>query len=375
MGTSSMFNPNQGTGGGGSGSVTVIDNLNSNSSGSALSANQGRILKTMITDHSDLIAGVGSTGQLGHVRVDGSTIIIDANTGIISSVGGSGGDAVAHAQAILPTTIVDQETWKIPFVDYKYPDDLLIVTHNSTVVDTSRYSITQNIDGVSWDVNIPKNPLYPRPIADNNVFVIMIKGIGTGGGATVTVEDILTSTSTINALSANMGRALKILLEDHEKVKATKTTLGHVKIDDSTIKINQDGEIYVDHEGGITKLESYQRVLPTTVVGQNKWQIPLKEFDPVNDTILVSHNTTLLTNEMYEIYTDGEFKGVRILTATPSEIVNNNMFIIILRNVIADGTSIISGSIIINGTVAENKLSQELQDKINSSGSPQWETF
>ena len=56
----------------------------------------------LLDAHEQKIAGVGSSGVLGHVRVDGTTVTIDPLTGVISSTSGGGG-APVDAQYLVAT--------------------------------------------------------------------------------------------------------------------------------------------------------------------------------------------------------------------------------------------------------------------------------
>lgn len=154
-----------------------------------------------------------------------------------------------------------------------------------------------------------------------------------GGSSIAGIVDDLISTDVDKALSANQGRVLNEKITTHESKVASSTELGHVKIDDITIKYNPNGQLYVVEQAGEPiNLENYQKVLTTTVVNQTEWDIPLADYNKEKDTILVSHNTTLLTNEMYEITgVYGAYK-VKINVRIPSEIDKNNVFIVILRN-------------------------------------------
>lgn len=173
MTTSSMFNPGRAGGNsGGGGTVTVINNLTTDSATSALSAGMGKKLAEMINEHDQVIA---SETVLGHVKVDGQTITINSD-GTISAVGGTGGSGVVFKQAILPTTAIGQNSWEIPFDDFIYPNDLLIVSHNTTLLSTDMYTITSS--GSKWILNIIDDIPNDLPIDRNHVFVIMIKGGG-----------------------------------------------------------------------------------------------------------------------------------------------------------------------------------------------------
>jgi len=168
-----MFNPGRAGGNsGGGGTVTVINNLTTDSATSALSAGMGKKLAEMINEHDQVIA---SETVLGHVKVDGQTITINSD-GTISAVGGTGGSGVVFKQAILPTTAIGQNSWEIPFDDFIYPNDLLIVSHNTTLLSTDMYTITSS--GSKWILNIIDDIPNDLPIDRNHVFVIMIKGGG-----------------------------------------------------------------------------------------------------------------------------------------------------------------------------------------------------
>lgn len=304
---SSLFITNLGSGGGsgGSPSVTVIDGFDSQSPTAALSANSGHILnneqiklRTELEEsikkqdeHSKMIA---SETQLGHVMVDGKTIIID-EFGKISAVG-SELTGRFYEQAVLETTEVDQSRWKIPFTDLNYPQDLVIVSQNSTFLPTNKYSIVQV--GEEWFVDIPNTSVYPLPIKNNNVFVVMIKGFG----------------------------------------------------------------------GGIASIvqKSYEEKLPTTSIGQNKWEITASNFDPANDTVFPVYNTTIMTEGMYTI-TEESGKYYITVNNIPSDlpIRNNNLSLKVLYNTVSTGMNDISGQLLIDGSIPEKKLMQNVIDKLN----------
>ena len=295
MASNSMFNPGRGKGGGSGGTpVTVINDLNSTSASSALSANMGRELKALHDEHIDKIA---STSSLGHVMVDGTSILIDAN-GVISAVGGGVSPSGRfYEQAVLDTTEIDQTSWKIPFVDFNYPQDLLIVSQNTTLLSIDRFNVIQT--GNDWFVNIPNDSGFPLPIVNNKVFVIAIKGFG--GGTTSIVQN------------------------------------------------------------------SYEIELATTSVGQDKWEITSNNFDPINDTVFPIYNSTMLTQNEYTIAEDAG-KYYITLNDVPNDIPAqfNNLTLKVLFNTVSNGMNDISGQLLIDKSVPEKKLMQNVQDKINS---------
>lgn len=87
--------------------------------------------------------------------------------------------------------------------------------------------------------------------SNNSLFLSFGDGSsGGGGGSTIVIND-LNSTSTTAALSANMGRTIRIMIEGviadlnaHIATNASENTYGHVKIDNDTIKVNASGQIY-----------------------------------------------------------------------------------------------------------------------------------
>lgn len=290
----SMFvtRPNQGSGGGGT-PTTVIDNLTSNSPTSALSANQGRVLNENAQSHADKIA---STTELGHVMVDGTSILIDPATGVISAVGGVNPTGRFYEQAVLETTSIDQTRWQLPFTDFNYPQDLLIVSQNSTLLNTNMYTVTQT--GNDWFVNIPNDSGYPLPIENNTVFAIAIKGFG--GGATAIVQN------------------------------------------------------------------SYEEKLVTNAIGQSKFEITNPTFDPVNDTVFPIYNSTLLSEDMYTLTVENGKHIITVLDVPIDQpIQHNSLSVKVLYNTVSDGMNAISGQLLIDSSLPEKKLMQDIQDKIN----------
>lgn len=182
IGNNSFIGGGSGGGNSGGGTVNVIDNLVTSSSTDALSANQGKVVNDDLQAHKNLIA---SQNILGHVKVDGTSIVITADGTISATGGGVTPSGRFYEQAVLETTEIDQTTWKIPFADFNYPQDLLIVSQNSVFLNTNMFTVTQT--GNDWFVNIPNDSGYPLPIANNAVFIIAIKGFG--GGTTSIVQN------------------------------------------------------------------------------------------------------------------------------------------------------------------------------------------
>lgn len=108
------------------------------------------------------------------------------------------------------------------------------------------------------------------------------------------------------------------------------------------------------------QLASYQFVLETTEPSQTSWKIPLVSFNPINDTIIVIRNTSTLAPTMYRIdeLLDGYYVTLTIPTIESPE--DNNIGVIILKNVKANFDEMISGKLLIDGSVSIDKLTSEL---------------
>lgn len=211
-------NPFDNGGGGGGGDVNVIDNLTSTSSTDALSARQGRVLADIIKTHGEKIAKTALNGvsveELGHVIVDGVTIKIDPNTGVISS-----------------TATVD------------IADDL--DTDDATKVLSARQGVALK-DLIKEHSEIiageGENGNLGHVKVDGTTIVIDDKGIISSVGG-VEVVDNLTTEDDKKALSANQGFILNKDLQDHKKELATDVKVGHVMVDNDTITVDVDGKI------------------------------------------------------------------------------------------------------------------------------------
>jgi len=79
--------------------------------------------QVLLDAHEQKIAGVGSSGVLGHVRVDGTTILVNPSTGVISSTGGGGGaptDAQYLVAAADPTLTAERVATNTATVEWDF---------------------------------------------------------------------------------------------------------------------------------------------------------------------------------------------------------------------------------------------------------------
>lgn len=118
-------------------------------------------------------------------------------------------------------------------------------------------------------------------------------------GSTVAVVNNLESTAITEALSANQGRAINLDLQEHKKLVASELEYGHVKIDNETIKINSDGQLYVDL--GTGNLSKNEFVFKPTTIGQSEFEFALVNYKPENYVDLLFYNTTKVHGSDYTI--------------------------------------------------------------------------
>lgn len=184
-----------GESGGTTGSVTIYDGLDSTATDVALSANQGRILKELITSTD---SGEGdSISTLTDVTLtnleDGQILKYDATLGYW--VNEDGTKVTWQNIEGKPEGLTDENIQKI--VDFKADDYLLKSVWDSvfTIDDSGNLRVKSNLIG-------------EKEISAYG------DGINSGSGSGVTIYDGLDSTSKDVALSANQGRVLKNLIDN-----------------------------------------------------------------------------------------------------------------------------------------------------------------
>ena len=212
----------QGSTGGGStstGSVTIYDGLDSVAVDAALSANQGRILREMILE-----AGTGGSTLLSKLEdvtltnlADGQILKYDATSK--KWVNGDGTKVTWTNIEGKPAALTDANI-------AKWNENSHTHTNKTTldkITETNLTSWNNKLDKAIWD-----KAFYFDSAGDLRAKVNVIGekeisayGAGTTSGAgTVTIVDALTSTATDCALSANMGRILKDMIDSKSSVSS-----------------------------------------------------------------------------------------------------------------------------------------------------------
>jgi len=121
--------------------------------------------------------------------------------------------------------------------------------------------------------------------------------------------------------------------------------------------------------GGGLKFSAVTYDLPTTEESQKSWNLPEKSYVKNNDFIIVFHNGFYLSPTSWNISGDAFNGYVLNIPENPiTAIVDNNVRIIIFKNVPTDGTERFSGSLLEDSTVSLEKLGQDVQDAINNAG-------
>ena len=212
----------QGSTGGGStstGSVTIYDGLDSVAVDAALSANQGRILREMILE-----AGTGGSTLLSKLEdvtltnlADGQILKYDATSK--KWVNGDGTKVTWTNIEGKPAALTDASI-------AKWNENSHTHTNKTTLDKITEANLTSwnnKLDKAVWD-----KAFYFDSAGDLRAKVNVIGekeisayGAGTTSGAgTVTIVDALTSTATDCALSANMGRILKDMIDSKGAVSS-----------------------------------------------------------------------------------------------------------------------------------------------------------
>lgn len=212
----------QGSTGGGStstGSVTIYDGLDSVAVDAALSANQGRILREMILE-----AGTGGSTLLSKLEdvtltnlADGQILKYDAASK--KWVNGDGTKVTWTNIEGKPAALTDANIVKWNENNHTHTNKTTL----DKITEANLTSWNNKLDKTVWD-----KAFYFDSAGDLRAKVNVIGekeisayGAGTTSGAgTVTIVDALTSTATDCALSANMGRILKDMIDSKGAVSS-----------------------------------------------------------------------------------------------------------------------------------------------------------
>ncbi len=204
------------------GAITIVDNLTSELKDAALSANQGRVLKSLIdnidTSNLDLTNYYTKSETdklLDEVEIDLSDYYNKSSVDELLDAKATASDLTTHtADTTKHITATERTNWNSAFTDKH--------THsNKTVLDeiTSDLVETWNnkLDKSVWDKAFYFDESDNIRVKVNLIGEKEVSAYGSGDSSSsgaVTIVDALTSTATDAALSANQGRVLKSLIDN-----------------------------------------------------------------------------------------------------------------------------------------------------------------
>lgn len=212
----------QGSTGGGStstGSVTIYDGLDSVAVDAALSANQGRILREMILE-----AGTGGSTLLSKLEdvtltnlADGQILKYDATSK--KWVNGDGTKVTWTNIEGKPAALTDANIAKWNENSHTHTNKTTL----NKITEANLTSWNNKLDKAIWDKAFYFDSAGDLRAKVNVIGEKEISAYGAGttsGTGTVTIVDALTSTATDCALSANMGRILKDMIDSKGSVSS-----------------------------------------------------------------------------------------------------------------------------------------------------------
>ncbi len=264
----------------------------------------------------------------GSLLENGSVIMKKLSQEVQDAIANASGGGNSYFRPYtLATTEEDQKTWGLPANSYDAATDSLLVFYNASLLDSALWNVTGDA-GTGYKVNIPDAPI--ARILDNNVTVVVLKN-GINGSP--------------------------------EEISGTLLTNASVGLQ----KLGQDVLDVIGNTGRSLKFSALSYDLPTTEENQKSWSLPIKFYDKNNDFVIVFHNGSHLSPASWEITEDAFNDYYLNISDNPiTNIADNNVRIIIFKNVPTDGTERFSGILLEDGTVTIEKLDREVQDAISN---------
>ena len=201
------------------GSVTIYDGLDSVAVDAALSANQGRILREMILE-----AGTGGSTLLSKLEdvtltnlADGQILKYDTTSK--KWVNGDGTKVTWTNIEGKPAALTDANIAKWNENNHTHTNKTTL----DKITEANLTSWNNKLDKTIWDKAFYFDSAGDLRAKVNVIGEKEISAYGAGttsGTGTVTIVDALTSTATDCALSANMGRILKDMIDSKSSVSS-----------------------------------------------------------------------------------------------------------------------------------------------------------
>ena len=266
---------------------------------------------------------IATKNTLGGIKPDGVTLSVDPLTGIASVISSNGG-SLNFKQQLLITTQNSQQTWDIPFTNFDKDKDLLIVTHNTTVIPTDKYSITT--EGSTQKLNLLFTT--PNEIQDNNVFLIMIKG-GTSEGSSINlpisandVSETTTKQFIEGTLKSQITSNTSTLNNQELRLSNVESTIANISTSDEKVKLNALGtsgylEDFIDNS---TLVISNNKLAVNSLQGLTATVSEINSLQGVNGNIQAQINSlNAIGNFSTTVMTYSELES--ILNPKPQDMV------------------------------------------------------
>jgi len=221
-----------------------------------------------------------------------NNILPDENGNVNIEIQGGGGNSFFKSYN-LPTTTVGQKVWNLPTDSFDSNADSIVIFYNGNLLGSDEYAITGNVTS-GYQVNM-ENPI--EEIKDNNIIAVVLRNARSdepnemsgllltddsvamgklgqdvkdaiaNAGSKIDIIDNLTSNRIDAVVSARVSKMIydeigyiDNRIDDHSSEKASSSSIGHVKPDDVTTKVDTTGKISVitanDFNGGVDKVAS-----------------------------------------------------------------------------------------------------------------------
>lgn len=248
----------------------------------------------------------------------------------------------------------------------------LAVAWNAITTFEKNNMVTDN--GSTWQAK--KQNTNSRPSLNNADWILIAQRGVDGTGAVSSVNgkypdengnvelDIQQGTvQKVNGKSPDSIGEVKLVASDLGEMSGYQLTPGSVTL----AKLAQDVQDAIKSAGGNSFF--FPHALPTTIENQKSWNLPANSYDAATDSLLVFHNGGILDNESWTVIGDaGSGYTLEIPDNPISEIEDNNVLIIVLKNASSEVPESFSGTLLTPGSVGLEKMGQDVQDAISNAG-------
>lgn len=248
----------------------------------------------------------------------------------------------------------------------------LAVAWNATTTFEKNNIVTDN--GSTWQAK--KQNTNSRPSLNNADWILIAQRGVDGTGAVSSVNGKYPDENGNVELDIQQGTVQKVNGKSPDstgEVTLVASDLGEMSGDQLTpasvslAKLAQDVQDAIKSAGGNSFF--FPHALPTTIENQKSWDLPTNSYDAATDSLLVFHNGGILDNESWTVIGDAGSAYTLAIPDNPiSEIEDNNVLIIVLKNASSEVPESFSGTLLTPGSVGLEKMGQDVQDAINNAG-------